>query len=270
MMHPENIKLFLKLNKPSTILRYLLQTRKLDVEIARLVDVPQDQNNHPEGNVFEHTCMVVDIAAEISERENMTAFDNAILRLAALTHDFGKFTHTQIYDDGRITAFGHPEAGVEPANDFLMRSKVNGFIIKRVLPLVKHHMAYVGFYTPDITSRSIRRLIQRIEPTDLQMLAYVMEADASGRGGKRYRAGLPERMQQILNVAATLDSAIDKYPDHLVSGDDIMGVMDIKPSPLLGKIKAALYKAQLEGRFHTREEGIFFLLHHVVIAEKDS
>jgi len=74
-------------------------------------------------------------------------------------------------------------------------------------------------------------------------------------------------MYDIMTVAESLDSDVDAYPEPLVSGDDIMELTGIAPSPLLGKVKAALYKAQLEGRFTTRDEGIWILLNHVVIAE---
>lgn len=266
-MHPETIKTLLRLQKPSTLLQYLRNTRKLDPELEILVNTPQDESHHPEGNVFTHTCMVVDEAAVISCRENLDPFDHAVLVLSALTHDMGKATHTQLHADGRITSWGHAEAGIIPADAFLRRSKVNEMVINSVLPLVALHMAWVGFYTPDITSKSVRKIIRKVLPATLDMLALVVEADMSGRGGKYYKQGLPERMQQILEVSTTLGNPVDQYPDPLVSGDDIIELTGIAPSPLLGKVKAAMYKAQLEGRFTTREEGRFFLLRHVVIAE---
>jgi len=253
-------------NKPSEIIIYLQKTRKLHPEIEALLSVPQDKEHHPEGSAYIHTLLVLDEAAEISARENLNGSDNAILRLSALCHDFGKVTHTQIVD-GKITAYGHPEAGIVPAASFLMRSKVNPHIMTHILPLVKYHMAWVGFYTPDITSRVVRRLVSKIQPTNLYMLSLIVEADMSGRGGKWYKQGLPERMNQILKVASTLNNPVDVYPDPLLSGDDIKHITGIPESPLLGKVKAALYKAQLEGRFTTKDEGTFFLLTHVVIAE---
>lgn len=266
-MHNDSINMLLNHNKPSEVLEYLRKTRKLDQEINNLIGVLQNSNHHPEGDAYIHTLMVLDEAALISQREYMTATENAILRLAALTHDFGKVTHTQYHPDGRITAYGHPEAGIPIAKAFLERSKINPTIIAQILPLVNLHMAWVGFYTPDITSKSVRKLIRKLEPSNLITLKHIVEADMSGRGGQYFKQGVPERMYDIIKVANGLDDSIDAFPDHLVSGNDIMETIGIDPSPLLGKIKTALYKAQLEGRFTTREQGIFFLLHHVVIAE---
>lgn len=266
-MHMDNLNSLLIVHEPSAMLKYLMQTRKLDVELEALIGVPQDRDHHPEGDAFKHTMMVMDEAAEISERYRLNERDNAILRLAALTHDMGKATHTQIQDSGKITSYGHPEAGILPATTFMQRSHVNPLIMQEVIPLVNLHMAWVGFAMPDITSKQVRKLIRRLQPSNLQMLTYVVEADMSGRGGKYFKQGVPQRMYDIVAVANSLNDPIDAFPDHLVSGQDIMEATGIEPSPLLGKIKAALYKAQLEGRFSTRADGIFFLLHHVVIAE---
>ncbi len=268
-MHNDSIAMLLSATQPSLVLEFLRGTRKLDPEIEALIRVKQDANHHPEGSAYKHTELVLNIAAEISEREYMTNTENAVLRLAALTHDFGKVTHTQYHPDGRITAWGHPEAGVPIAKAFLERSNVNPIIIAQVLPLVNLHMAWVGFYTPDITSKSVRKLIHKLAPSNLTMLKHLVEADMSGRGGKYYKQGVPERMYDIIRVAEALEAGNeDAYPDHIITGSMIMDMYNIQPSPAVGEIKAALYKAQLEGKFTTVKQGIEYMLGHVVFAQK--
>lgn len=251
------------------MLRYLADSNKLDPELEALRSIPQDKDHHPEGTALEHTIMVVNEAADISRREGLDSFDNAVLRIAAITHDMGKATHTQIQPDGRITAYGHPEAGIVPATNFMQRSKVSDFVIQQVIPLVNLHMAWVGFYMSDITTKSVRKLARKLHPVTFDMLAYVVEADMSGRGGKYFKQGLPARMQQILDVAKTLNDPVDQYPDPILNGEFLMAYFDIGPSPLLGKIKAALYKAQLEGKFHDRASAWHFLQCCVKIQEFD-
>lgn len=271
-MHNDSISMLLNHNKPSEVLEYLRRTRKLDQEIANLIGVPQDKNHHPEGDAYTHTLMVLDEAAYIAQREFMTATENAVLRLAALTHDFGKFTHTQVTQSNgitKITAYGHPEAGIQPADNFMRNSNVNPIIIAQVLPLVNLHMAWVGFYTPDITSKSVRKLIRKLEPTNLLMLQHIVEADMSGRGGQYYKQGVPQRMYDIMAVAAALESGNeDAYPDHIITGQMIMEMYNLEPSPAVGEIKAALYKAQLEGKFTNVKQGVEYMLGHVVFAQK--
>ncbi|MDR1885101.1 MAG: HD domain-containing protein, partial [Synergistaceae bacterium] len=75
----------LECNRPSLFFRGLAEAGIIDVaypQIASLVGRPQPQERHPEGDVFEHTMMAVDLAASITERVEV--------RFAALAHDIGK------------------------------------------------------------------------------------------------------------------------------------------------------------------------------------
>ena len=56
-------KALLKSNKPSIFFKYLYEINKLDYffkEVELLKDVPQPKVHHPEGDVWNHTLMVVD------------------------------------------------------------------------------------------------------------------------------------------------------------------------------------------------------------------
>lgn len=257
-MHADSTRLLLTMSVPSGLLQYLQETRKLDPELEILQYIPQQTDHHPEGDVFTHTCMVVDYAARLSTFLGLDEFNNAVLRLAALTHDFGKPATTIVYADGRVTAHDHPAQGVPIAEVFLTRSNIHPDIIACVLPLVREHMAHVGFYTPDITTRAVKRLIQRLNPTTIDMLAWLVEADASGRGGQYYNRGMPARMAEIRNVAYSLDTVY--RPEPLIDGNIIMQLLNIEPSKRLGEIKAAMYSAQLRGELTTIDDAVHFVL----------
>jgi poly(A) polymerase len=47
--------------------------------------------------------------------------------------------------------------------------------------------------------------------------------------------------------------------DPLLSGKEIMEILNIKPSPLIGQIKEKLIKAQIEGSVRNKEEAINFV-----------
>ena len=75
--------------RPSTHFRDMLAAGELAgalPELAECVGVAQNPVYHPEGDVFEHTMLVVDCAAELRHKaKNPPGF-----MLAALTHDLGK------------------------------------------------------------------------------------------------------------------------------------------------------------------------------------
>ena len=249
-------------HKPSEVLFNLRAIGYLDPEIMALVDVPQDKEHHPEGDAFTHTAMVMDAAAKIAEREDLGYHDSALLRLGALTHDFGKPFTTERHADGRITAYGHPEAGINPAKDFLVRNKLNNqHALRMVLAMVKEHMVHVGFYTPDITSRAVRRIMQRISPLPIKMLALLVEADLRGRAVEFNQSAM-DRMNEIVHVANNIDTIV--RPDPIISGDLIMQVLKIGPSRELGEIKRKLYDLQLRGEITSLDEGMAYLRAMVV------
>jgi tRNA nucleotidyltransferase (CCA-adding enzyme) len=230
-------------------------------ELYALINCPQQLDHHPEGTVYNHTMMVCDEAAEIAERENLHSVDRIILMFAALTHDFGKPATTVIYPDGRVTAHGHPQEGFIPALQFLTDIGVAPEHTDHILPLVTEHMAHIGHFVPEVTTRSVRRLLERIKPSNLYMLSLVMEADSSGRGGKYYKSGLPERMKEIIHVAENIDMIT--IPDYIINGDVLIS-LGFVPSKEFGQIKEAIYMAQLKGEFSTLEEGIAWVVENII------
>lgn len=171
-------------------------------ELWDLEDVVQDATHHPEGSAFTHTLYVMEAAKEISLREELDAHKRLILFLAAMTHDLGKVSTTEVHEDGRITAYGHPDASVPLADALLTRIGHDRETIDEVLPLVREHMAWVGFFTPEITTRAIKRLARRLAPATFEMWALLVEADMSGR--PPLVKGLPEKAHQMLLMAREL------------------------------------------------------------------
>jgi len=230
-------------------------------ELHNLINCPQQISHHPEGDVYTHTMMVCDEAAEIADREELHSIDRIILLFAALTHDFGKPATTVVYEDGRVTAHGHPQAGYDPALHFLYNIGMHNDHIDNVLPLVKEHMAHIGHFMPEVTTRSVKRLMERIKPSNLYMLSLLMEADSSGRGGIYYKNGLPERMKEILYLANNIDTIIK--PDYIINGD-VLKELGFVPGKEFGQIKEAIYQAQLKGEFATLEEGILWVVDNII------
>ena len=81
-------------------------------ELQAMRNVPQPKQHHPEGDVFIHTMLVVQRAADLK-------FD-LMTRFAALTHDFGKpVAYTQ---QGNL--YGHEALGVPVIESFCQRFRV--------------------------------------------------------------------------------------------------------------------------------------------------
>lgn len=184
-------------------LRVIEEQSELFAEVHALKGIPQDEDHHPEGDAYVHTQWVLRAMFDIMERDGINdPRIYSILLNAALTHDLGKVSTTTVHEDGRITAYGHPDEGVLPAFQLLTRLGIDSITIECVLPLVREHMAWVGFYMSEITTRAVKRLARRLMPATIEMWALVVEADISGRPPRA--KGLPERANEIVQIAREL------------------------------------------------------------------
>jgi tRNA nucleotidyltransferase (CCA-adding enzyme) len=177
-------KLLLKGKTPSKGIEFLRDVGVLSLlfpEIHALIDVKQEFEWHPEGDVFIHTNMAIDAATE-SRTGDVT--HDMTLMYATLCHDFGKSWTTK-FEEGRWRARGHEEAGVEPAMAFLGRLKAPADLMKQVAVLVNHHLAPAHFMAPKqkATPKAYRTLARKLDGsgTNVEMLYKVAKADHFGR-----------------------------------------------------------------------------------------
>src|SRR5205807_6466681 len=112
-----------------------------------LIDVPQDPEWHPEGDVFIHTLLTVDRARELID--DLPYPKQVTVMLAALAHDFGKPATTEFLE-GRLRSREHEEAGVEPTISFLDKMNIrtlDGYDVRaQVVALVRDHLKPGEFY----------------------------------------------------------------------------------------------------------------------------
>ena len=78
--------------------------------------VGENPKHHAEGDVWTHTMMVLDEAAQYRDR----VANPFGLMLAAITHDFGKAVCTEVVT-GEVHAYDHETKGLPLAEAFLLR-----------------------------------------------------------------------------------------------------------------------------------------------------
>ena len=134
--------------------------------------VKQSPIYHPEGNVWNHTMIVVDEAAK--RREMSHAPD--VLMWAALLHDIGKRT-TTVVRNGKITAYRHDQEGGELAEGFLSQLTEASDFTARVSGLVRYHM-HPFYLKNNLPFADIGGMIRR---TDLHEVALLGICDRRGK-----------------------------------------------------------------------------------------
>ena len=170
-------KALLKASRPSLFFTVLREMDQLDhwfPEVRALIGVPQNPVYHAEGDVWNHTMMVLDQAAKLRHRtENPYWF-----MLAALCHDFGKAVCTE-EKDGVIHAYEHEIKGLPLAEAFLRRITSEVKLIRYVLNLTELHMKPNTMAAARSSCKSTTRMFdQTIDPEGLLCIAL---ADDLGR-----------------------------------------------------------------------------------------
>ncbi len=140
--------------------------------LCRLKEVPQSPKHHPEGNVWNHTMLVVDQAAGVKGRSR----DPRAFMWAALLHDLGK-AETTSSEKGRITAYNHDKVGALLAEDFLKEFTGDKPLIRRVAMLVRWHMQIL-FVVRSMQFADIGNMLKEAGMDEIALLGY---CDRMGR-----------------------------------------------------------------------------------------
>ncbi len=229
-------KLLCKGREPSRGLSFLFDSGLLRFfpELTALVGVPQDAQWHPEGDVWIHTLMVADRAAEL---HTGIAEQDELLMFGALCHDLGKPATTEMIE-GRIRSRNHDRQGVEPTRALLARLAVGGDLKNQVAALVEYHLAPALFTSAknQAGARGYRKLARQLGQVGLSMrdLERVARADHLGRTtAEALRREFPAG-DAFLARAEQLAVA-EQAPADVVSGRHLIDA-GLEPSPRFGEI----------------------------------
>ncbi|BDR66270.1 phosphohydrolase [Clostridium tetani] len=141
--------------------------------LDNLKKTDQNLTHHPEGNVWNHTMMVLDRAAKNKEFSE----DSKAFMWAALLHDIGKGTTTKIRR-GKITSYNHDKEGEFLSIKFLEEFTEDKEFIKKVAALVRWHMQPL-FVSKKMSFADIDGMKKECSPEEIALLS---KCDRLGRG----------------------------------------------------------------------------------------
>ncbi len=224
---------------PEKAFRLLSNTGILEVilpELQAMREVPQPKQYHPEGDVFEHTALMLKHMAIPSEE----------LAWSILLHDVGKPITFSI-DENNIERFVlHAEKGAELAEKILRRLRFSKSSITRISFAIKNHMRYAN--VTKMRSAKVKRLIA--EPTfPLELELHRLDCLSSHR--------------KMDNFVFLLDTVLEqrnetKLPPPILTGKDLIK-LGIPQGQRLGKILSKLEELQIENILKTREDALNWL-----------
>jgi tRNA nucleotidyltransferase/poly(A) polymerase len=195
-------------------------------EVAAMKGVEQPPQYHPEGDVWNHTLLM------LQQLDHPTP----PLAMGVLLHDVGKPPTFRMAD--RIRFNGHVEEGVRIAHAILHRLRFSRDDMEQVEALVANHMKFKDAgRMKDSTLKRFLRLPQFAEHLELHRL----DCASSNRNLESYEL-----------VKGKLSEFPDEHlkPQPLLTGDDLIAA-GYPPGPRFAEILTAVEDAQLEGQLRT-------------------
>lgn len=145
-----------------------------------LAATPQDPIHHAEGDVWTHTCMVVNETLALPRYATLDQTHRGVLFYAALLHDISKASTTRNMD-GRVIAPGHSRKGAIAARTALWELRAPFWLREQVCRLIEAHQ--VPFFAlADKTAQQGEFIVRKLScDRNLELLALLAEADMRGR-----------------------------------------------------------------------------------------
>ena len=223
----------LKMLKQSNILAYILP------EVQEMDNVPQPPEFHPEGDVFRHTCIVLEKLHEITEGNV-----GEEVAMGALLHDIGKPPTFEETD--RIRFNGHDRVGAFMAQKVCKRLRFSRKQTERITSLVREHLKFKDVF--NMRESTLRRFISTPYFEDHMNMHL---ADCLGSHG------MTDAYDFIRNKLREYENKEIK-PKPLLSGYDLIE-MGFEPGPVFSKILDAVEEQQLEGTINSKKEALEFV-----------
>jgi len=238
----EFIKIIMSDN-PRLGITLLVETGLADIFLPEIPKLKLEiDEHHHHKDVYEHTLTVLEQAIALEPR---LGGPNLTLRLAALLHDIGKPKTKELIAGGGVSFHHHEVVGSRLCKERMKKLRFDNHIIKDVAQLVFLHLRFHGYGNGEWTDSAVRRYVRDADEL-LIHLHLLTRADCTTRNQKKAE-GLAKTYDQLEARIALLmeQEELNKIRPDL-SGEQIMEILNIKPSPAVGKAYDFLLELRLE------------------------
>ena len=207
------------------------------------------------------------------------------LKLAGFLHDIGKYSTWTLEDNGktiwsikdgtdypkdnsyRHRFIKHDLEGEKLVKSLLKDLKFSNKQIEYISKMVRYHIYPSNvIVSPNLDSKVMMRYIRKMENNVIDNII-LAKADRLSAQGPDVTKEMTEAnlsgLQKLLDFYLEVKPTLKPLP-KLIDGKEIMQILGIKQSPLLGKIINELHEAQLSEEVKTKEEAIIFVKNFVV------
>lgn len=241
--------------------------------VKELKQVPPNLHHHL--NLFQHSIETVrqievlykNAGKEVKEHIGKVDFGGfsrlAHLKLAAFMHDIGKFSTWTIEEDtGRHRFIKHEDVGAKMCVPILKSLSFSNKQIEYISYIIKKHMypsAVVS--SPDLSEKVMMRYVRKSEANAIDNIL-IAQADRLSARGPEITDDIVEEnisaLNKLLDFYLSVRDNLKPLP-KLLDGNEVMQILNLKPSPKLGEILTALHEAQISGDILSKDDAINFI-----------
>jgi putative nucleotidyltransferase with HDIG domain len=181
----------------------------------------------------------------------------AATKIACLLHDIGKPSTWVITTEGRHTFYGHDKAGADMVGKIATRLKWSKPLERFITNMVRWHLRPGQLFHQGLpTKRAVHRFYRQLN-NDIPELVLLSLADLASTCGpgipKTERDYLQQNLIELLNGYCVFKDSEQKSV-RLIDGNQIMKLLNIPASPLVGKLLSEVIEAQDLGEIATIEQ----------------
>ena len=203
-------------------------------ELEAMKGCEQPPQFHPEGDVFKHTGIMLEL---------LPAESSLPLVFSVLFHDIGKPPTASVDETGRIRFNAHDRVGAEMTEAVMTRLRFSRAEIDATVEAVRQHMVFKD--VPKMRVAKLKRFMAR--PTFPEELELHRVDCASSHGMMDNYEFLLQKREEF--------SREPIIPPPLVRGNDLLA-LGLKPGPRIGEILEAVETRQLEGELRSRDQAL--------------
>ena len=200
-------------------------------EVADMKGVEQPKIFHPEGDVFTHTVLMLDLMENPSVE----------LAMAVLLHDIGKPETFEVKD--RIRFNEHTDVGVKIASDICKRLRFTNKEIEYILNLIKNHLKFKDVMK--MKKSTLKRFLS-MDKFEEHLELHRLDCLASHKNLANWE--YCKKMMKEITIE-------EVKPERLINGDDLINA-GFTPGPLFKEILNYIEDEQLEGRIKDKNEAM--------------
>ena len=202
-------------------------------EVHAMIGVSQPPEYHPEGDVFEHTMLML----------SHMAYPDPLLGWSVLLHDVGKPLTRSVEPSGRIRFFCHEEKGADVAEKILKRFAFPVAEREIIVHAVRNHMRFA--YVKEMRQSKVASLMQQPH-FGLELELHRLDCISCHR-----------KMECFDFLLQQLCTQTPEAEDFL-SGKDLIA-LGISPGRGMGSMLKQLKQLQSSGKILSRDEALEYV-----------